>query len=868
MTDTLENLDSSDRETMSPTNNPSPETSRADLLEALRTEVERLANDPAARNYRAMFDEAPVMYVLTLAEHNRPLITDCNQTFLDSLGYARHEVIGRPLADFYSEESLSALEAGGFEHTLQDGPGDVERRLVRRDGRQVETLLRATPETDSQGRVIGTQAMFVDITDQVRAREALRHKEQHLRLALEAADIGTWEWDMENDEVLWSEGLEGILRLPKKTLGTTRQSYAELIHPDDLETVQQTFRRALQEGVPYRSEHRLHTPDKGDQWVISQGRAYHDVDGRLARMAGTLINISERKDSEAALRDRLARDELVAKISSQMLNAPFARTDSAIRRALGQVGTFLGAGRGQLFQFSDDRKRESSTHEWCAPGVPSYREHLQDIVSANYPWFSSRIRKPEVVRVSDVETLGPEAQAECAVYRAEGIRSIVAVPIVTADAVLGYLSYLVFDTPCGWSNADIRLLRIVGEIIAGTLERRRAAELEQAMEAAEAASEAKSSFLAHMSHEIRTPMNAIIGMAGLLLDAALPDEQHKHAAILKTSAEGLLQLLDDILDFSKIEAGKLSLDSTEMTLDEVVRAAVEPLVPRAAAKGIELRSSVTKAFPTHLLGDPVRLRQVLINLVGNAIKFTEQGWIEVTAEQVRFDDDGALVRFEVRDTGIGIAPASQDILFDAFTQADSSTSRRFGGTGLGLAICQKLVQLMGGEIEIESQLGQGSTFHFTVPFLPSLDALGRGPREQEKASGPPIRHRHEPTKVRLLLAEDNEVNQIVALSQLEALGYPVDAVSNGIEVLEALDRSTYDLVLMDCQMPELDGYETTRRLRRLDTSYRDLPVIAVTAHAMKGDREKCLAAGMNDYIAKPFQQKELISVLDRWLPMG
>jgi PAS domain S-box-containing protein len=594
--------------------------------------------------------------------------------------------------------------------------------------------------------------------------------------------------------------------------GVTSLSWLSSVHPDDRQRLTVIWLSGHSE--PLEVEYRIVRPDGAVRWLRSRTFPILDDHGNPFRIAGVTSDITVQKDQARALEASVRESRLAAenlRVAQERSRAILAAMPDAILE-VSPDGVYV------------DCRVSASEHMFLAP---------ERVIGRTIA---------EVVPAEHVETVMRAME--------ESRRTGKVRPVEYAIAMGG--GTRCFEARYSWCATGTCLVTV------RDITERKEAEhaMRAAQEAAEAASRSKSEFLATMSHEIRTPMNAVIGMTGLLLDGPLAPEQRENAEIIRTSGEGLLTIINDILDFSKIEAGKLAIESHAFELAALIEEVIGLLSERAASRGNRLRCEIAGDVPSRVVGDSGRLRQVLLNLVGNAVKFTADGEIGLHLSRDPGEHGAARIRFEVKDTGTGVPADVQPRLFEAFTQADASTTRRFGGTGLGLAISKRLTELMGGEIGMRSTPGAGSTFWVTLP-LPRAKS-----EDMELATVRRVPQSAAPLGLRVLVAEDNAVNQRLAVALLHKLGCRADAVANGRQAVEALARTPYDLVLMDCQMPEMDGFEATREIRRHESGERRTPIVALTANAMLGDRERCLEAGMQDHVSKPVRIDELRAALE------
>jgi PAS domain S-box-containing protein len=732
----------------------------------------------------------------------------------------------------------------------------IEVEEYCKDGHTIWEEAKTTFLRDIEGKPIGIQGVSRDITERKKAEEALLDSEEYLNKIINSIGDPIFVKDKQHRFVMVNDAecrLAGRSR--EELLGKTDYNF---FPKEQVNTFWEKDELVLQTGIENVNEEQITDAEGNIRTIITKKTLYTDKAGEKF-IVGVVRDITDRMRTENELQKK---EYLLAGVSIAT-NILLTETDtkSATIQTLELLGAASNLDRVYIFKVigSETNKHLACMYlEWTRTAAlqgensdSQNRSYLSiprwyDMLSAGHP-------------IKGLVKGFPES--ERAILESQNVKSILAIPIMIKGKFWGFIGFDDCHFERIWTGTDVAILQAASASIGGAIARSQTEdELKKAKEAAESANKAKSEFLANMSHEIRTPMNAVIGLTGLLLRTDLTPEQCDFVETIRSSGDSLLSLINDILDFSKIDSGKMDLESQPMDLRSCIESSIDLVATKASEKGVTLAYIIEKNTPETLTGDPTRLRQILTNLLSNAVKFTDKGEIEVSVSSKKLESASHEIHFAVKDTGIGISKDEINRLFQPFTQLDSSTSRRYGGTGLGLAISKRLVKMMGGKIWAESQLGFGSTFHFTILAGTAINEPARG-RELAHRPVPESSRASRNRALRVLLAEDNIVNQKVMLGMLNKLGYLPDVAANGLEVLQAIERQPYDIVLMDVQMPEMDGLEAAKKIREKWPESEGPKIIAITAYALQGDREKCLAAGMDDYISKPVKLEELQAIL-------
>jgi PAS domain S-box-containing protein len=815
-------------------------TKRKHSEEALKASEEK---------YRLLFENANESIVV--AQDGK--IKFLNPKFPKVMGYSKKELMSKLFVEFIHPDDREVASNNYLRRLNGDDIDGLNNfRIINKAG-AIKWLENSTVLITWEGRP-ATLNFFTDITDRKLAGEALKENEAKYRLLVEGQTDLVVKVDTEGRFLFVSPTY-------CRTFGKTEEEllgkrFMPLVNEEDQEKTAKEMEKLYRPPYICYIEQEAKTKD-GWRWLAWNDKAVLDESGTIAAIIGIGRDITERKRSEEALRNK---DILLGGVAVAT-NLLLTETDLnyAINQTLELLGAAIGADRVYIFEISESKMKQYSVirhFEWIRDNAASLMDNSNlpnspchpvinrwiEILSAGHPIKGSIREAPASERI---------------ILEPLNIKSFLAVPIMMEGRFWGFVGFDDCHSERIWTGIEISILQASAASIGGAMVRKCVEDdIRKAKESAESATKAKSEFLANMSHEIRTPLNAVVGLTGLLLVTDLTREQYDYVKTIRSSGDSLLSVINDILDFSKIDSGKMDLESQPFDLRSCIENSIDIISTKASQKCLVLAYSIDFNTPKTVIGDPTKLSQILANLLSNAVKFTEKGEVMILVSSQKLKGSCHEIHFAIRDTGIGIPEDKMSHLFQAFTQVDSSTTRKYGGTGLGLAISKRFVELMGGKIWVESEVGRGSTFHFEIlaeatQTKPINRELSLVPEEEIQAD-----RKH---ALRILMAEDNLINQKVMLRMLSKLGYLAEVACNGLEVLQALERQPYDVILMDVQMPEMDGIETAKRIRE---KWLDKPkIIAITAYALQGDRETCLAAGMDDYISKPVKLEELQAVL-------
>jgi PAS domain S-box-containing protein len=831
-----------------------------EIVERLRIEKSLRVSESQARTLALVASRTVNAVVITGADGR---IEWVNAGFERITGYRSEEVIGRKPGSFLQGPETDSETMRYMKERIAEGQSfECDILNYHKCGRSYWIQIEAQPLFDESGRLTHFMAIETDITERREAEQNLRESEERFRTLADSAPVLIWMTDAGGHFFYFnSTWLRFVGRPLEAEMG---QGWLDGVHAEDRARTIGDFRAAFAERRSVTAEFRLRHADGQDRWILNTGVPRLTRDGKFEGYVGSAIDIHDLKKNAAALAERIVLAALETEIGYAVTQ--FGTLEEILDRCANAFARHLGASFTRIWTVNGDAgflELKASVGDCPPPNRPESR------IAVGESDYRKIAKDRQTVWIEDVDIETDSIPIDIAWTRAARLKSFVGFPLVVENRLVGIV---VSYSRAKFPESILTDLKSVADAMSVGIERKNAEQaLIKAKIDAEEANRSKSEFLANMSHEVRTPLGAILGYNDLLADSSVESSQRVEIyERIRANGKHLLQILNDILDLSKIEAGRLYLEQLQVAPAAVVNETVANLGVRAEEKGVTIEIRRDGSIPDRIVTDPTRLRQILFNLLGNAIKFTPAGKSIVVG--IEADPETDLMSFYVEDKGIGMTGEQQKKLFQPFEQGDSSTTRQYGGTGLGLSISKRLADMMGGRMEVTSEAGVGSRFALVFPMsrvtaskwaIQNVQARNEELDDSALSVGVDSRNGDEVIRgAKILLCEDNPDNQRVIGFHLKKAGASVDLAENGRIAIEKARTGLYDLVLMDMQMPELDGYETTRSLR---ASGFELPIIAVTANAMREDSEKCLSSGCNDYIPKPIDPKRLIHSIERLL---
>ncbi len=820
-----------------------------------KTRQEGLAQNGNGRGlFYQLFDNAAEAHFLI--SHDTARFVEVNQAACKLLGYSKTELLSLDPARI-SPLCPEQIPNGSLAQKLENlGCVTYEAQYRRKDG----SLLAVEINSKLIGYAGRTYLhnMVRDVSRFKNHEDALKESEARYKDMVERMPAVVYVSKLDPGPVIQyiSPQIKEISGYGQEYFKDNPNSFSEMLHPEDQERVFATLCNCMKTGQKLAVEYRITRADGKVIWLRDQADFIYDPDGRPVALQGVVMDVTVRRRAEERSAMEAHTSLALARLARRLIRIPDITQVSTLVLKQAQELTASTYGFMGYFDKKSRRLNEvvSSGGIWSACDLPKSGSGYDK----NCAIWAEALRLREPVVCND---LSCAHKYSALLASGQGLERFISVPVLIQDELAGVLCMA--NPPSDYTGYDLTIIERIAALHGLALQRLLLEkELFEAKEQAEAANQAKSQFLAAMSHEIRTPMNAIIGMTDLTLDRNIGPTEREYLNMVKSSADHLLFLINEILDLSKIEADRTSLESQEFDLKDCLEDILGPHIMKAREKGLKLELSMDKNIPVRLLGDWGRLKQVLFNLVTNAIKFTVTGGVWVNVGLIERSSRQATLDFSIKDSGIGILPEHIEHVFEPFSQVDSSSTRQYEGSGLGLAISKGLVKLMGGELKAESVYGEGSTFRFQVALGVSQSQMPLAPVPAPPDTGGTIVR-----GLKVLVVEDNLVNQKVAATLLEKQGHKVCLAENGKQAVELYEESSFDMIFMDVNMPVMDGLAATRAIRNKEAGGPGhVPIIAMTAHAMKGDEERFLEAGMDGYVPKPVDRDQFYSVVARLAP--